>query len=148
MQNLNNFNKIRGIMKIVCYYLFNTVLNKQFNITDVYIYSPQDKIITEFIKNDPVQKFTYPWKLNNLCCLDPINWIFLCKRQKQVQSSFFNLLSSSFKFTCMGFAKKLLFDLETVSCASSSRPTHSTDKRCLCESLLGKTQTLSCQQPL
>ncbi len=53
---VNNFNKIRGIMKITCYCLFNTVT------WDVFIYSPQDKIINEFIKW-PVQKFTYPWIL-------------------------------------------------------------------------------------
>ncbi len=38
-QNVNNWNKIRGIMKIACYCLFSTVLNKLFHITDVYIYS-------------------------------------------------------------------------------------------------------------
>ncbi len=39
MQNVNNFNKIRGMMKIACYCLFNTVLNKLFHITHVYIFS-------------------------------------------------------------------------------------------------------------
>ncbi len=37
VQNVNN--KIRGFMKIACYFLFSTVLNKLFHITDVYIYS-------------------------------------------------------------------------------------------------------------
>ncbi len=30
---------IRGIMKIACYFLFSTVLNKLFHITYIYIYS-------------------------------------------------------------------------------------------------------------
>ncbi len=39
VQNVNNRDKIRGIMKILCYFLFSTVLNKLFHITYVYIYS-------------------------------------------------------------------------------------------------------------
>ncbi len=41
-------------------FLFSTllILNKLFHITDVYIYTTQDKIIAEFIKYYPVQKFT------------------------------------------------------------------------------------------
>ncbi len=39
VQNVNNWNKIRGIKKIACFFLFSTVLNKLFHITDVYIYS-------------------------------------------------------------------------------------------------------------
>ncbi len=38
MQNVNSFNKIRGIVKIACYCLFNTLLNKLFHITRVYIF--------------------------------------------------------------------------------------------------------------
>ncbi len=37
MLNVNNLNKIRGIIKKLCYCLFNTVLNKLFHITYVYI---------------------------------------------------------------------------------------------------------------
>ncbi len=33
----------------------------------MFKYTPQDNIITEFIKNDPVQKFTHPWIL--ILCL-------------------------------------------------------------------------------
>ncbi len=49
-------------MKIACYFLFSTVLNKLFHITDVYIYSTRQN--NNWInKNDPVQKFTYHWIL-------------------------------------------------------------------------------------
>ncbi len=47
MQNVNNFIKIRWIMKIACYCLFNTVLNKLSHKICLY------KIITEFIKITP-----------------------------------------------------------------------------------------------
>ncbi len=39
MLNINNFNKMRGIIKTACYCLFNTVPNKLFHMTDVSIYS-------------------------------------------------------------------------------------------------------------
>ncbi len=52
-------------------FLFRIRLNKLFHIIDVYIYTPQDKIITEFIKNDPFQKCTYPWIL--ILCV--ISWV-------------------------------------------------------------------------
>ncbi len=78
MQNVN-FNKIRGIMKIACYCLFKTVLNKLFHTTDVYIFSTRQNWIH---KNVPVQKFTYPWILI-LCvtswmipdCLSVLWWV-------------------------------------------------------------------------
>ncbi len=51
MQNVNNFNKITGIMKIACYCLFNTVLNKLFHITDVYIGRAGHKVtLFDFLK--------------------------------------------------------------------------------------------------
>ncbi len=53
MQNVQNFNKIPGIMKIACYFVCSTVLNKLFHITEVY--TPPDKIITEFIKMIPFE---------------------------------------------------------------------------------------------
>ncbi len=54
-------------MKIACYCLLNTVLNKLFHITDVYRFSTI-QIITKLIhKNDPVQKFTTP--LNLILCV-------------------------------------------------------------------------------
>ncbi len=70
MQNVNNLNKIRGIMKIACYCLFNTVLNKLFHITDVYIFSTRQNN-NWIYKNDPVQKFTHPWIL--ILCV--ISWM-------------------------------------------------------------------------
>ncbi len=45
-------------MKIACYFLFSTVLNKLFHITDVYIYSTSQNN-NWIYKNDPIQKFTY-----------------------------------------------------------------------------------------
>ncbi len=45
LQHENNFNKIRGIIEIVC---FSTALNKIFHIA--HVYSTQDKIISEFTK--------------------------------------------------------------------------------------------------
>ncbi len=51
MLNVNNFNKIRGIMRIACYCLFNTVLNELFHITDVYIFSTEKN-------NDPQHTLT------------------------------------------------------------------------------------------
>ncbi len=71
MQNVNNFDKIRGIMKIASYCLFNTVLNKLFHITDVYIFSTRQNN-NWIYKNDPVQKFTYPWIL--ILCV--VSWMF------------------------------------------------------------------------
>ncbi len=51
LQNANYLTKIRGIIQIACYFVFSTDLNNIFNIKDVYIlYSPQVKIIVEFIK--------------------------------------------------------------------------------------------------
>ncbi len=70
VQNVNNWNKIRGIMNIACYFLFSTVLNKLFHITDVYIYSTRQNN-NWIYKNDPVQKFTYPWIL--ILCV--ISWM-------------------------------------------------------------------------
>ncbi len=55
VQNVNNWNKIRWIMKIACYFLFSTVLNKLFHITDVCIYSRQNN--NWIYKNYPIQKF-------------------------------------------------------------------------------------------
>ncbi len=75
MQNVNNFNKIRGIMKIACYCLFNTVLNRLFLITDVYISTRQNN--NWIYKNDPVQKFTYPWILI-LCRFLDDPWLSFC----------------------------------------------------------------------
>ncbi len=43
------------------YCLFNTALNNLFHITDGYIYSTRQNNC--IYKNDPVQKFTYPWIL-------------------------------------------------------------------------------------
>ncbi len=45
-------------MEIACYFLFSTVLNKLFHITDVYIYSTSQNN-NWIYKNDPIQKFTY-----------------------------------------------------------------------------------------
>ncbi len=70
LQNVNNWNKIRGFMKIACYFLFSTVLDKLFHITDVYIYSTRQNN-NWIYKNDPIQKFTYPWIL--ILCV--ISWM-------------------------------------------------------------------------
>ncbi len=60
MCNMLIIEKIRGIMKIACYFLFSTILNKLFHITDVYIYSTRQN--NNWInKKYPIQKFTYPW---------------------------------------------------------------------------------------
>ncbi len=48
-------------MKIACYFLFSTVLNKLFHITDVYIYSTRQNN-NWIYKNGPIQKFTYESK--------------------------------------------------------------------------------------
>ncbi len=48
-------------------FLFRIRLNKLFHITDVYIYTPQDKIITEFIKKLPLSKMYIPLNLNTVC---------------------------------------------------------------------------------
>ncbi len=54
MQNVNYFTKTRGIIQNTCCCLFSTDLNKIFHIKYVYIqYSPQEKIIVEFIKITP-----------------------------------------------------------------------------------------------
>ncbi len=52
-------------MKIACYCLFNTVLNKLFHSTDVYIFSTRQNN-NSINKNVPVQKFTHPY-LNTVC---------------------------------------------------------------------------------
>ncbi len=66
MQNINNFNKIRGIMKMACYCLGNTVLNKLFHITDVYIYSKRQN--NNWIhKKWPCSKVYIPLNLNTMC---------------------------------------------------------------------------------
>ncbi len=49
-------------MKIACYFLFSAVLNKLFHIKDVDIYSTRQNN-NRIYKNDPIQKFTYPWIL-------------------------------------------------------------------------------------
>jgi len=36
-ENVNNFNKIRGIIQNACYFLFSTVLSKIFYMKDVYM---------------------------------------------------------------------------------------------------------------
>ncbi len=69
VQNVNNYNKIRGIMKIACYFLLSTVLNKLFHITE-YIYATIQNN-NWIYKNDHVQKFTYPWIL--ILCV--ISWM-------------------------------------------------------------------------
>ncbi len=61
-QNVNNWNKIRRIMKIACYILFSTVPNKLFRLTDVYIYSTRQNN-NWIYKKYPIQKFTYAWIL-------------------------------------------------------------------------------------
>jgi len=55
-KNVNHFNKIRRIMKIACYFLFSTVLNKLFHITVVCIKSTRQKN-SRIYKNDTFQKF-------------------------------------------------------------------------------------------
>ncbi len=62
MQNVNHF------IKFTCYCLFNTVLNKLFHITDVFIFSTRQNN-NWIYKKWPVQKFTYPWILTEqFCC--------------------------------------------------------------------------------
>ncbi len=51
-------------MKIACSFLFSTLLNKLFHIT-YFTYTPQDKIITEFIKITPFKVYT-PLNLNTV----------------------------------------------------------------------------------
>ncbi len=75
MQNVQNFNKILGIMKIACYFVCSTVLNKLFHITEVY--TPQDKIITEFIKW-PRSKVYIPLNLNTVLCPGWSMTVFMC----------------------------------------------------------------------
>ncbi len=55
-----------GIMKIACYCLFNTVLNKLFPITDVYIFSTRQNN-NWIYKKWPRSKVYIPLNLNNLC---------------------------------------------------------------------------------
>ncbi len=52
-------------MKIACIFLFSTVLNKPFQITDVYIYSTKTNN-TEFIKMTPF-KSLHTLNLNTMC---------------------------------------------------------------------------------
>ncbi len=61
---------IREIMKIACYFSFDTVLNKLFHLTDVHIYCIRQNNNLIY-KNDPIQKFTYPWIL----ILSVISWM-------------------------------------------------------------------------
>ncbi len=59
---MSNFNKIIEIIQNACYFLFNTVLSKIFDIKDLYITcSPQDKKIAEIIK------ITHSKVLNTVC---------------------------------------------------------------------------------
>ncbi len=62
---VKNCNKIRGIMKIACYCLFNTVLDKLFHITDVYIFSTRQN--NWIYKKWHRSKVYTPLNLNNLC---------------------------------------------------------------------------------
>ncbi len=59
---MQNFNKIRGIIKMACYCLFNTVLNKLFHLTDIYIFSTRQNNNWVY-KYDTAQKFAHPWIL-------------------------------------------------------------------------------------
>ncbi len=74
---VNNFNKIWELMKIACYFLFSTVLNTLFNITDVYISSTRKNNNWIYI-NDPVQKFTYPWILIHCVVSWMVHDCFFC----------------------------------------------------------------------
>ncbi len=96
-ENVNNFNKIREIIKIACYCLFNTVPNKLFHmITDIYIFSTRQNN-NWIYKNDPVQKFTHPWILILCCFLDDPRLFFcvvIVVHESLVGSEQFNCCSS------------------------------------------------------
>ncbi len=93
MQNVNNFNKIRGIMKMACYCLFNSVLNKLLHIV-VYILSTRQN--NSIYRNDPVQKFTHPWILI-ICVRDPRLFLYLVIVESLVGLEQFNCLLFSRK---------------------------------------------------
>ncbi len=77
MQNVNNFNKIGGIMKIACYCLLNTVLNKLFQITDVYILSTRQNN-NWIYKKWPRSKVYIPLNLITMCHFLDDPQLFLC----------------------------------------------------------------------
>ncbi len=98
---VNKFNKIWGIMKIAYYCLFNTVLNKLFHIAHVYIFSTKQNN-NWIYKNEPGQKFTYPWIL--IICVfldDPL--MFFCLGIVVHES-----LVGSEQFNCLLFFRKVL----------------------------------------
>ncbi len=72
VQNVKHWNKIGGIIKIECYFVFSNVLNMLFHITYVYIYSTRQNN-NRIYKNYPVQKFTHPWIL--ILCV--VSWMIL-----------------------------------------------------------------------
>ncbi len=70
MQNVNNF-------KIACYCLFNTVLNKLFHITDVYIFSTRQNN-NWIYKKWPCSKVYIPLNLNTACHFLDDPQLFFC----------------------------------------------------------------------
>ncbi len=52
LQNVNYSTKIRGIIQNACYFLFTTDMNKIFHIK-MFKFSPEEKILVEFIKMTP-----------------------------------------------------------------------------------------------
>ncbi len=83
---MQNCNKIRGIIKMACYCFFNTVLNKLFHLTDIYIFSTRQNNNCIY-KYDTTQKFAHPWLLI-LCVVSTAVFLFCDSCSSLVPSQF------------------------------------------------------------